>query len=358
MKTLLISHADMNAIVAHIGIDRFMDELIERLRLAFLEFDPAVTEIPIRAGFQYDAPVTGLIEWMPLLEKERSVLMKVVGYHPNSPNSLALPTILSTLSKYDPSSGHLEAILDGTFPTAIRTGAASAIASLAMAKPGSSVVGLIGCGAQAVTQLHALSRLFAIEEALLFDTDQHALESFPGRIAVFAPDQLKLRKAKLEEIVARSDILCVATSVEIGKGPVYPDLHTKPWLHVNAVGSDFPGKIECPLGFLERSFVCPDVTDQAMREGECQQLSASQIGEDLVGVVRNGGLQSNLQNRLSVFDSTGWALEDHVVMNLLLEHARDFNIGTEVEIESVTADPRDPYEFLTSSQSPTRLKLS
>ncbi len=349
MKTLLISHADLNAIVAHVGIDAFMDELIQRLQSALAKFDPDITEIPVRDGFHYEAPVTGLIEWMPLLEHQRSVLMKVVGYHPNSPGTLQLPTILSTLSKYDPSSGHLVALVDGTFPTAMRTGAASAVASLAMAKPESSVVGLIGCGAQAVTQLHALCRVFDIRKVLISDIDKHALETFARRIDAFAPGHLSVQKATTDDIVSQSDILCVATSVEIGKGPVFQDQETKPWLHVNAVGSDFPGKIECPVALLERSYVCPDVQEQAIREGECQQLAASRIGDDLVSVVKNTPRHAELQARLSVFDSTGWALEDHVVMNQILEYAEDFNIGSEIEIESVTSDPRHPYEFLAPS---------
>ena len=117
-------------------------------------------------------------------------------------------------------------------------------------------------------------------------------------------------------------------------------------MHVNAVGSDFPGKLECPIDLLRESFVCPDVLEQATREGECQQLAATQIGADLVTVVKNAETYVALQQRKTLFDSTGWALEDQVALDLLLEHAHSFGAGTEIEIESVSADPRDPYEFL------------
>ena len=131
MKTLLLSQSDLHEIVSRVGVDRMMDQLIGRLRAALIAFDDAETEIPVRTGFHYEAPVPGLIEWMPLLAKNDSVLMKVVGYHPDSPDRLRLPTILSTLSRYDPNSGHLLALADGTFLTAMRTGAASALASQA-----------------------------------------------------------------------------------------------------------------------------------------------------------------------------------------------------------------------------------
>ena len=350
MKTLLLSNNDLHEIVARVGIDQLMDELISRITAALASFDEARTEIPVRSGFHYETPVAGLIEWMPLLEKQRSVLMKIVGYHPQSPDTLQLPTILSTLSKYDPTSGHLVALVDGTFLTAMRTGAASAVASLALAKPDSSTLGLIGCGAQAVTQLHALGRVFELKDVLIYDVDQTALQTFPDRITTFAGDNLRIRSAPVSQAVAESDILCVATSVAIGRGPVFEAREMKPWLHVNAVGSDFPGKIECPKDLLVESFVCADVLGQATREGECQQLTTEQIGADLVTVIRDAESYVDLQNQKTVFDSTGWALEDQIAMELVLEFAQSFGKGTEIEIESVSADPRDPYEFLTSAR--------
>ncbi len=349
MDTLLLSYRDLQEIVRRVGIDQFMDNLIDRLTVALTSFDEDQTEIPIRTGFHYESPVTGLIEWMPLLQRRSRVLMKMVGYHPQSPDSLQLPTILSTLSMYDTATGHLTSLVDGTFLTAVRTGAASAIASRLLAKPGSTTIGLIGCGAQAVTQLHAIGRIFELDEVLIYDTDEMAMETFPDRVAGFVKDHTHIRKMPVEKLVAASDILCVATSVEVGEGPVFESCQTKPWLHINAVGSDFPGKIELPKSMLQNSVVCPDSIDQAKREGECQQLTTDQIGPDLVAVTRRAGEFKAMQGCSTVFDSTGWALEDLVAVELLLEHARKFNLGTQVQIECVSKDPRDPYEFLAKS---------
>lgn len=354
MNTLLLSHQDLQEIVRRVGIDKLMDDLIDRLTSALVLFDEDKTEIPVRTGFHYDTPVTGLIEWMPLLQKQSEVLMKVVGYHPQSPNTLQLPTILSTLSKYDPITGHLVALVDGTFLTAMRTGAASAIASRVLARPSSSTLGLIGCGAQAVTQLHAIGRVFDLTEVLIHDVDETAIASFAERSAIFIDDGINVRRAPVDELVAASDILSVATSVPIGQGPVFTSCLTNPWLHINAVGSDFPGKIELPKALLSESYVCPDSLEQATREGECQQLSAEAIGADLVEVVRRPLEFAAIQESKTVFDSTGWALEDQVAMDLLLEHASEFSIGSEIQIECVSHDPRDPYEFLTGTSERDR----
>ena len=73
----------------------------------------------------------------------------------------------------------------------------------------------------------------------------------------------------------------------------------------------------------------------------------TRIDADLVHVLRDASRHSALQQRPSVFDSTGWAVEDQVAMDLVLAYAEDLGIGTQIELESVTNDPRDPYEFLS-----------
>lgn len=349
MSTLLLSYQDLQQLVRRVGIDRFMDELIERLTSALSAFDPEETEIPLRAGFHYERPVTGLIEWMPLLKRQDSVLMKVVGYHPNSPLTLQMPTILSVFSKYDPATGHLEAVVDGTFMTAVRTGAASAVASRVLAKSGSRRLGLIGCGAQAVTQLHALSRTFEFEKVLIHDSDPTAMQSFPARVAAFVDRRTGVHEASLERVVGESDILCVATSIGIGEGPVFGELPRLPWLHVNAVGSDFPGKVELPVTLLRESLVCADTLEQARKEGECQQLVPDEIGPDLVELVRGHERYASFRDQPTVFDSTGWALQDHVALELMLGYAAEYALGSTIQIESMTRDPKDPYEFLDAA---------
>ncbi len=331
----------------HHGIDAVMEALISRMWTAFNIYDPLNTIIPKRSGFNYKNPESGLVEWMPLHGKGEKVIIKVVGYHPNNPDKYNLPTILSTLSAYDTATGHLLGLMDGVLLTALRTGAASAIASTLLAKPDSTTLGLIGCGAQSVTQLHALSCKFDFDRVLIYDVDNAALSSFEDRCAALQLN-VEVVPASIEEIVAAADILCTATSVEAGKGPLFSGLRTKSWLHVNAVGADFPGKVELPLNLLENSFVCPDFREQAIVEGECQQLDHSKIGPDLVEVVQNLEAYAHAQNQCTVFDSTGWALEDQVVMELFLEYASSLGLGQEIEVEFMPEDAKSPYHFINT----------
>lgn len=322
-----------------------MDELIERMYQAFKAFDIEQTKIPARAGFNYQTPQTGLVEWMPLYKTGEEVVIKVVGYHPQNPDLHNLPTILSTISAYDTASGHLIGLMDGVLPTALRTGAASAVASKVMAKPESKTLGLIGCGAQAVTQLHALSRLFDFTQILIYDTDDATCQSFADRIAPLNLN-IFIANCNIKEIVETADIICTATSIDVGAGPLFETLNHQPHLHVNAVGADFPGKIELPKSLLLNSFVCPDFKDQAIIEGECQQLEDQAIAPNLDCIVKQATDYQYLQSQPTVFDSTGFALEDQVVMDLFLEYALQLGIGQEIAIESSPMDAKNPYNFL------------
>ena len=353
MKTIVLSQLDIQTIVLEIGVDRLMDELIASLDEAFRSFDPRQTSVPVRDGFNYSSPRSGLLEWMPLLQAGEHVLMKMVGYHPRNPDLSGIPTILSDFSLYNATTGQLEAVVDGTLLTAFRTGAASAVASRFLGRPDSCVVGLIGCGAQAVTQLHALTRVFDIQRVCFFDTDFAAMDSFEQRCRLFVGDA-EFELSSIEEILERSDIISIATTIDVGAGPVFDDVPTKEHLHINAVGSDFPNKFELPLSLLKRSFVTPDVRGQAEVEGECQQLVPSDISEELYQLMQRSDSSPQLKQCLTVFDSTGWVLEDYVVTKLFLEHARRLGVGTEVWMGTRSTDPKSPYLFLAGNETAGR----
>ncbi len=348
MKTLILTSDDTRAIVRRVGLDAVMDEMIDRITTTLRTYDIHETVVPVRAGFHYETPTIGLIEWMPIMRNGNRTTVKIVGYHPRNPTDYGIPTILATVSAYDTATGHLVGLADGTFLTALRTGAASAVATQHLAREDSKVVGLIGCGAQAVSQLHAISRCFDIEQVLIYDIDDSVLRSFPQRISILGLRRAEVGVADTAAILAESDILCTATSVDVGGGPVFSDGQSKPGLHINATGSDFKGKVEIPKELLLRSLVVPDVLEQAISEGECQQLDGDNIGPELHDVVKDPERFAFAREQRTVFDSTGWALEDHVALEMMMHYAGELGLGTEMEIESISHDAKNPYEFVAN----------
>ncbi|MGH3693331.1 MAG: Gfo/Idh/MocA family oxidoreductase [Pseudonocardiaceae bacterium] len=339
-KTHIIGQDDLAAVVETCGWDTLMDLMINRLQEAFVDAARGNGTTPARDGFRRCQDASGVLEWMPHHEPGRSVTIKTVAYTPTNPGALGLPTILGTVARFDDITGHLVAVSDGVLLTALRTGAASAVASRLLASTDSHVVGLVGAGAQAVTQLHALSRIFDLERVLVHDTNAGHAASFPDRVAFLGVD---VHIVGVPEIEASADIISTATSVPVGAGPVLPGTALQPHVHVNAVGADLPGKTELPVGLLRSALVCPDHVQQARREGECQQLGDDDLGPDLPTLCAHPQMAHPHRRRLTVFDSTGFALEDHVALDVVLELAVELGVGRRIQLEFIPDDALNPY---------------
>ncbi|MCP3803370.1 hypothetical protein NLX83_29260 [Allokutzneria sp. A3M-2-11 16] len=322
--------------------------MTERLDEALSAYRPDVFDVRKRDGFHRFGPRPGLLEWMPAARLGGTVALKMVGYHPHNPAEHGLPTILSSLYGFDSDSGRLRIIADGTFATAVRTGVASMIASRALADPDSEVLGLVGAGAQAVTQLHALARRFPLRRVLVSDPDPAAVASFAARSRFPAG---MIEAVPLAVLEREANIICTCTSVLPGAGPVISGAELRHDVHINAVGSDMPGKVELPLALLRRATVCPDLLAQAMLEGECQQLAADEVGPSLFDLVQDPAAGAAVRGGPTVFDSTGLALEDLVMVEVLEELAERHSLGRFLDIEASSGDPRDPYAFLAESDA-------
>ncbi len=349
LETLLITGEDIQSIVRSVGLDNIMDELIEGTYDALINYDNQESIMPVRSGFNYSKPSEGLVEWMPIRSISKDeILIKIVGYHPRNPDQYSLPTIISSVSRYDTRTGHLKALLDGVLPTSLRTGAIAAVASKLFGYAKSESLGLIGCGAQAITQLHAISRVYDISKVYYCDSDPQTEESFVDRCQMLNLN-CQFISSDIDTIIRESDIVSTATSIGIGEGPLYDNLVPREWLHINAIGSDFPGKFEVPLSHLKQSYVCPDWITQAKIEGECQQLSDEYIGEDLTDCLKKANELSHLRDNFTVFDSTGLALQDLVVSDILLKYAKSMHLGRYVKLENTSLDEKNPYSFLTQT---------
>ena len=349
--TRVIGAGDLARIVGRVGVDELLDELIDRLEQALQRHDEEITTTFDRAGFHYRKPDLGLLEWMPAMEVGRRVVIKTVGYHPTNPVQRALPSVLATTALYDTSSGRLLAVCEATVLTALRTGAASAVATDVLGTPGPVTLGVIGTGAQAVTQVHAISRVRHVERVLATDTDADVAATLAERLAFTGIPVELVDPDATDALLAASDVICTCTSVDPGAGPVLPDGEHRPWLHVNAIGADFAEKVELPVGLLRRSLVVPDVLSQCKAEGECQQLDDAEIGPDLATAVRDRARLATEKSRPTVFDSTGWSLEDLVALELVLEHAEALDLGVVVDLQAAAADPYDPYGVLRAEMS-------
>lgn len=337
--TIVLTQEHVLALIRAVGRDRLMDALIAALDAALAGSAGGAEISPPRDGFTLDGD--GVLEWMPHRSPGRAVTLKAVSYIPGNPARAGLPTILSTVARFDDGTGRLTHLCDGVLLTALRTGAASAVATRLFARPGAGVLGQVGAGAQAVTQIHALSRVLPLERVLVSDIEPGRAMSLADRVAFLGLDVQVVPVAVLE---AEAEVICTATSVAPGAGPVLPGRAVKDDVHVNAIGADLPGKVELPPHLLHRAaLVCPDHRDQALREGESQRLAPAGLGPVLAAFCAAPDLARRYRAGITIFDSTGFALEDHVALDVFARFAAQHGIGDRITIEHLPQDCLDPY---------------
>ena len=340
MHTLFLHNDDLHKIVSTIGVNTVMRNCIKGLLDAYLYYDSTKIVMKKRDGFMYNKPHSGVLEWMPIMTDENIALIKIVGYNPQNPVVKKLPTILSQINLVDTTTGHTLALMDGRLMTAIRTGAASAVASKLMANPDSEILGIVGCGCQAVTQFHALSQEFNFKKIYLYDIDVDSAVSLSKYLERF---DVVNEIVALEKLVEESDIICTVTSAEANFTPVIKSLCTKQHTHINAVGSDLPKKIEIPRELLMKSYVCPDYLEQAIAEGECQQLRPHEIGLDIISLSKSTQNFDNLKQTITVYDSTGIPLQDLVIAQQFIDYAKQLKMNNVLE-KNIYSDQKNPYD--------------
>ena len=244
--------------------------------------------------------------------------LKWVNVHPQNP-SVGLPSIMGILIYSDPETGYPLAIMDATEITAYRTGAAATIASKYLARRDSHTIGIIGAGFQAHAQILAHTELFNTVSVNVFDVSQAAAD----RLMQSLP-QLPIRNCSIQEAVA-SDIVCTLTP---SRDPIIKREWIVPGTHMNAIGADAPGKQELDPMILKEAVVVVDDMKQASSSGEINVplqkgiYSIDEICGTLAEIVV-GKKKGRTDNKaITVFDSTGIAVEDIAVAKLLFEKAQ------------------------------------
>jgi alanine dehydrogenase len=244
--------------------------------------------------------------------------MKWVNVHPQNP-SLGLPSIMAVLIYSDPETGYPLAIMDATEITAYRTGAAAAIASKYLARRDSHTIGIVGAGFQAHTQILAHAELFSRISINVFDVSEAAVDKLTQSLP-----QLSISNCSIQEAAA-SDIVCTLTP---SRGPIIKREWIAAGTHINAIGADAPGKQELNPSIVKEAIVVVDDLEQAGSSGEINVpiqkgiYSIREVYGTLAEVVV-GKKKGRADTRaITVFDSTGIAVEDIAVAKLLYEKAQ------------------------------------
>jgi alanine dehydrogenase len=241
-----------------------------------------------------------------------------------------LPSIVATIILCDPNTGYPLAIMDGTYITNMRTGAAGGVAVKYLARRDSSVIGFIGAGTQAKTQLLAISKVLPqIKEAKVFDLHQYTSLKYAEEMGA----RLSLNISTVETIEEATEADIVVTTTP-SRTPIVKKQHIRPGTHINAIGADAKGKQELEADLLTGAKIIVDDIEQASHSGEINvPLSEGVIKvEDIYGTL--GEVAANMKKgrendeEITIFDSTGLAIEDIICAKLIYKKAKERGVTT------------------------------
>jgi len=256
-----------------------------------------------------------------LLPGERDyIVAKLNTNYPRNPVEHELPTIQGLIVVFDGSNGQPLAVMDSIDITIKRTAAASAVAAKYLARPGSAVATICGCGSQAGAQLTALRTIFSLRKIYAFDSREEAARDFSASYGSEVEPTHDLRSALQESDLA---VTCTtATNFFVRKEDVPPGMF------IAAVGADDSHKQEIDPALLASARIVADNLDQACTIGDTHHAIATGLirKEDVYGelseIVAGKKPGRTSDDEIIVFDSTGIALEDAVCSVSVYEKAR------------------------------------
>jgi alanine dehydrogenase len=253
--------------------------------------------------------------------------VKWVSVYPDNRNH-NLPSVMATIILCDSRTGRPLAIMGGTHITNMRTGAAGGVAVKYLARKDSSVIGMIGAGAQARTQLMAIREVLpGIREVKVFDQYKNIAWRYAEEMA--AALSLNVLPVGTVEEASEADII-VTTSPS--RAPLVKKQHVRPGAHINAIGADAKGKQELESTLLREAKIIVDDIEQACHSGEINvplSEGAIQIANiystlgQVVANIKKGRVNSK---EITIFDSTGLAIQDIICAKLVYE-----KVGRQVE---------------------------
>lgn len=313
-RTALLTGSDIVKLVD-------MRQAIKILRKVFAAHGRNAVRMPPKIYLHLDR-YRGDFRAMPAyVEGMQACGIKWVNVHPDN-RKRGLPAVMALIVLSDPRTGYPVAVMDGTYITNLRTGAAGGIAAKCLARKGSSRIGFIGCGVQALFQLEGLRNLFNIRSVTAYDKEPARVKQFIGQAAMMGIPAG--RGSSAEDCVRNMDIVVTTTP---SRKPIIRSSWIGPGTHINAIGADAKGKQELETAILTKSRIIVDDIVQALHSGEInvpfgkKLLKITDICATL-GQVVIGAKKGRISPKdITIFDSTGLAIQDVALASYVYKKA-------------------------------------
>ena len=259
---------------------------------------------------------------------------KTNGNFPGNPERFGLPTIQGVVLLADADQGSPLALMDSAEITALRTGAATAVAAKYLSRPDAAVATVCGCGLQGRVQLRSLAAVRPLTRAYAIDRD-------PARAAAFARE---MSAALGFEVSAGTDLAAAARASDIcvtctpSKEPILGLGDAAPGTFIAAVGADNEDKQELDPALMASCAIVVDVVEQAATIGDLHHalaagaVTTADVRAELGQVVAGIRLGRRSKDEVVIFDSTGMALQDVAAAAAVYERAVRAGRGVEINL--------------------------
>ncbi|MEM0313692.1 MAG: alanine dehydrogenase [Candidatus Bathyarchaeia archaeon] len=324
METLLLKDEEVRSLLS-------MREVMDAVEKAFVEKSLGRAQMPSKVYLFYHK-YSGDVRVMPSYIEECDIsAVKIVNSHPENRIRFGLPTVMAVIVLVDPKNGFPLAIMGGKSITDFRTGAAGGLAAKYLARQDAKVVGLIGAGAQARTQLTALLEVYGSFEEVKVWSPDNTMDEFVAEMGPKYYNKCRITPAgSIREAVEGADIVVTTTP---SRKPLVLDDMISPGMHLNCIGADAPGKQELDPLILKKAKIVVDDLEQACHGGEVNvPLKLGIITREHISTVLGvtiAGLKKGREHEkeITIFSSTGLAVQDAVTAKIAYDKALERKIG-------------------------------
>lgn len=310
-----------------------MKQAIDAMERAFTSLSSGECYMPMRVVTRLPASELLMLYKPAFVEKDKQVTVKFITQRERSIIP-GIPAIQGIVMVIDSVTGEIMSIMDGGYITALRTGAASGLATRYLAAKNAHTLALFGCGEQGKTQVEAIICERDIRKVLVFDKNRNRasrfIEELQGELAaemVLCEDTSVLKEA---------DIISTATNAT---APLFKREDVKKGAHINAIGSFQPHMQELDPWLIRDARVFLDQNEPCLkesgdlikpiREGIISETHiAGEIGDFLLN--RIAGRES--QDQITIFKSVGVAIQDYAVATDIYKYSSEQGFGTETRL--------------------------
>lgn len=258
---------------------------------------------------------------------------KINGNFPGNPTRSGLPTIQGVAILADARDGRPLAIMDSIELTARRTGAATALAARHLARADARIAAIIGCGRQALSQIEALKAVRPLTRVQAFDRDTTRARQFAEDASALGLDVMLADN--IRAALAGADMCVTCTP---SHRPILSAADVPTGMFIAAVGADNPEKQELAPGLMASARVVVDLLDQCAAIGDLHHaiaagaMTVAQVHGDLADLLTGRKSGRVGVDEITIFDSTGTAIQDVAAAALVHERARAAGIGLEIAL--------------------------